>query len=120
MVSLDFPADESDTQVFTVLLKSGVRPTGGTVSSEAKPLKPGGTVALSVEPKVVEGLKRLVQEQGRGKALKMNRAKVYAQQVYFDANTMWMLGTTSVRDPVTGEWKAISQGNAKTNHSDTG
>jgi hypothetical protein len=107
VVSLDFPADDSDSRFFTVLMEYGTQPQGGKIDPTAQTVKPGETVTVPVKPEVVDSLRRLVQEQGSGKALKMNRAKVYAYKVYFTDNTMWMLGTTSVRDPATGEWKEV-------------
>lgn len=98
-VELDFPVDDTGARFFVVYLEYGQQPTGGG-DPGIKPLRPGEVVTLSVRDGIADALKRKLRERGSGKALGMNRATLYASQVWFDVNTAWAMGTILTRDPV--------------------
>lgn len=109
-VELDFPSDESEEHVLVTYLEYGNRPAEGDAAAQGvKPLRPGETATLSVPEWVPGAVRRGLQREGKGSAMRMNRVKMYANQVWFDKDTMWMLGTTFRRDPTTNELKPVSQ-----------
>jgi hypothetical protein len=113
-VELDFPKDDSDNHVFVTYLEYGQRPNDSNSSPSAtKPIQPGESVTLTVPDWVAGAVRRNLEKEGSGSALLLNRVKIYANQAWFDKNTMWMLGTTFVRDPTSKDFTPISQLNAE-------
>jgi hypothetical protein len=98
-IELDFPVDDSDARVFVVSLEYGYPPEEGDVAPVTKPLQPVEVVTLSATSGVADALKREIREKGSGNALKMNKADIYVNQVWFDMNTVWGMGTIFERDP---------------------
>jgi hypothetical protein len=110
-IELNFPADDSEERFYVTYLEHGRQPAEGsdTAAPTIKPIRPGETITLAVPEGVPEAVRRSLRKEGSGNALKLNRIKLYANQAWFDKDTMWMLGTTFVRDPVSKELKPVNQ-----------
>jgi hypothetical protein len=109
-IELNFPSDDSEDRALVTYLEYGKQPTEGDAAApDFKPLRPGETITLSVPEWVPGAVRRSLQKEGSGSALKLNRVKVYANQAWFDKDTMWMLGTTFRRDPANNEFKPIAR-----------
>lgn len=99
-VELDFPTDDSESNLVVIPLEYGRPPQDGEPPPpESEPLRPGERVTVAVPDWGVEFLKRKLAEKGHGRAVKMGRAVLFVSQVWFDANTVWAVGGTFERDP---------------------